>query len=525
VNDSRAWRQALTILGLTTVLRLVIGAVVPLFPDETYYWDWSRALQPGYFDHPGMIALLVKGGTLIFGSTPLGVRFFPILAGSAATLALALTARTIAGDAAGRLAVILFVVMPISAAGFILATPDAPMLCALAWTIWAVVHALLISAESDDEPGHATERERPKTLLWWALAGLFIGCAMASKFTSVFVPAAIAIACLLHSRLQNRLGEPGPYLAVMLASLVLAPVLYWNWQHDWVAFAFQFKHGLGDPKGGALGALNRELELIGGQIGLVSPIVFYFIVRAIRRGLDPTPDGVRLVLSVIPIVCFCFFFYSATRKSVEANWPAIAWLPAVVLLASDPPVRARAKKWFNGGLVFAGTLSAIIYLHTITPILPLRADRDQVAKAWGWDQLGAVVDRNRGYITDRAAFNVGTLFVAAERYQDVSELAFHLADKPQVLSLNLMGRPNHYDLRPTFTDRAKPGDAILLVLDEEPSEPKEIRKLACCFRRIDQREMVALVRGDGVVTRKRLWFLREWTGDWPLRTQPFPWIN
>ena len=111
----------------------------------------------------------------------------------------------------------------------------------------------------------------------------------------------------------------------------------------------------------------------------------------------------------------------------------------------------------------AGTLSGIIYLHTLTPVLPLRADRDQVAKAWGWDQLGAVVDRNRSSIMNRAAFNVGTLYVAAERYQDVSELAFHLADRPNVLSLNLMGRPNHYDLRPMFADIAKPGDAILLV--------------------------------------------------------------
>lgn len=525
MNDPRAWRQALLILAGTTALRLLIGALVPLFPDETYYWDWSRTLQPGYFDHPGMIAVLVKAGTTVFGSTAFGVRVFPILAGSAATLALALTARTIAGDAAARLAVLLFVVMPLSAAGFILATPDAPMLCALAWTIWAVVHALLISAESDEIPAHGTERVPPRTTRWWLVAGICMGLAMASKFTSVLVPLAIAVACLLHSRLQNRFGERGPYVAVLVASLVLAPVLYWNWQHDWVAFAFQFRHGLGDPKGGFLGAINRELELVGGQIGLVSPILFWFIVRAVRRGLDPSPDGVRLVLSVIPIVCFAFFFYSATRRSVEANWPAIAWLPAVVLLATDPPTREKQRKWLRGGLVLAGTLSGVIYLHTLTPILPLRADRDQVAKAWGWDQLAAVVDRNRGFITDRAAYNVNTLFVAAERYQDASELAFHLADRPQVLSLNLMGRPNHYDLRPMFPDRAKPGDGLLLVLDDELTEPREIRKLACCFRRIDQREAVALMRGDGLVSRKRLWFLREWNGEWPLRTQPFPWTD
>ena len=147
------------------------------------------------------------------------------------------------------------------------------MLCAAGWAMYAVVRAL-------KEPSATARRQLPK---WWLVAGVSIGLAMASKYTSVLLPAALVAAFVSHPRLQNEFGKPGPYLAVAVASAVLLPVLWWNATHDWVSFKFQLGHGLGEPKGGALGAVNREVELIGGQIGLVSPILFYFVVRAVKR--------------------------------------------------------------------------------------------------------------------------------------------------------------------------------------------------------------------------------------------------
>jgi hypothetical protein len=77
----------------------------------------------------------------------------------------------------------------------------------------------------------------------------------------------------------------------------------------------------------------------------------------------------------------------------------------------------------------------------------------------------------------------------------------------------------------TFPERATPGASLLLVVDDEISEPKLIRKLACCFTRIDQGEKVAMLRGADPVAKKRLWFLMGWTGEWPVRAQPFPWVD
>ena len=518
-DNPAAWAEGVRFVVGATLIRLLVGAFVPLFPDETYYWEWSRNLAFGYFDHPPLIALLVSGGTLIFGDTALGVRFLPILAGTGCTLAVMHMARALGGDAAARLGAVTFTVMPIVAVGSVLATPDAPMLCAMAWAIYAVLRALGVPAHAHhpDGPGGGSH-----ALRWWLIAGVAIGLAMGSKYTSVLVPAAIAAAFVAHGKLQNRFGQAGPYVAVAVAAAVLAPVLIWNATHDWVSFRFQLNHGLGAPKGGALGILNRELELLGGQIGLVSPILFYFMARAIRDAVRFSEEGLRFMLAMTCVVPLTFFVYSATRKSVEANWPAMAWVAAVVLLATDVPHTARMRTWFARGLAFAAALSAIVYVHVIVPIIPLPASRDQVARAFGWDLIGQTVDRKRATLVPLRGEGTPTVYVGAERYQDASELAFHMPDHPRVFSMNLTGRANQYDLWPQFADVAGLDATLILVLDDEREEPRVIRKLSCCFARIDASEGVTMMRRGDVISRKRIWILRGKRDGWATRDQPFP---
>ena len=68
------------------MVSLVQAAGTELFDDEAYYWVYSRFLDWGYFDHPPMIAVLIKLGTSILPGE-LGLRFFIVLMGTA-TIAL-----------------------------------------------------------------------------------------------------------------------------------------------------------------------------------------------------------------------------------------------------------------------------------------------------------------------------------------------------------------------------------------------------------------------------------------------------
>ena len=44
-----------TVLVATTLLHVVLAAVLPLSGDEAYYWDCSRHLDWSYFDQPPLV--------------------------------------------------------------------------------------------------------------------------------------------------------------------------------------------------------------------------------------------------------------------------------------------------------------------------------------------------------------------------------------------------------------------------------------------------------------------------------------
>src|SRR5689334_5210650 len=78
-NEARlVLNTVLTILALVAV-RLVAAAYTPITFDEAYYWMWSKHLAGGYYDHPPMVAAVIRLGTMIAGDTVLGVRLVSIL--------------------------------------------------------------------------------------------------------------------------------------------------------------------------------------------------------------------------------------------------------------------------------------------------------------------------------------------------------------------------------------------------------------------------------------------------------------
>src|SRR6185437_8475845 len=129
----RKVRAALALVVVASIIRLVLAAVIPLFPDETYYWEWSRHLAAGYFDHPPAIALLIRFGTSLLAplhanETTLALRLGIIVAGWIAALATVAIARRLRGEDSAVRAAVIITVMPLAAAGLILATPDVPVL-------------------------------------------------------------------------------------------------------------------------------------------------------------------------------------------------------------------------------------------------------------------------------------------------------------------------------------------------------------------------------------------------------------
>jgi len=505
-ESPHSWGEVVAWVAGAAFLRGLLAVAVPLLPDETYYWEWSRRLEAGYFDHPPGVALLIRGGVELFGQTAAGVRAGPALAALVTHVAAVLCAWQLAGrgDAGGeaaRRAAILMALLPIATLGLVIATPDAVLFAMAMVAILAVERALASPLRS--LPGFG----------WWVLAGVALGGAFVAKYTAVLLPMGLVIACLVHPALRRRFLDAGPWVASGIALALFAPVVVWNLFNNWVSFRFQLGHGFNAASRG--NPLSRELEMLGGQAALATPILFALITlvvfAALREGwrtrtTAPLTDVRvrRFALAVVAIVPLAFFAVSAWRRPVEANWPAMIYPGAVVLLATSTGAVTRGV-WWQRGLWLAGVLLAIVVLQAFTPVLPLAPRKDPIARAHGWRALADAVD-----VARRDAFLDGTVdrWVAADRYQDASELAFHLPDQPTVFSLNLGGRTNHYDVWPNAWQRIRPGDGLVVAFDADAKGDSLARVVGTWFKETKPGARVALQRNGREVSARRIWLYR-----------------
>jgi 4-amino-4-deoxy-L-arabinose transferase-like glycosyltransferase len=502
--DTNARRAAWGVLAIAIAVRLVAAALVPLVPDETYYWEWSRHLAAGYLDHPPAIALVIRLGTLMLGDTMLGVRIGSVVAGALASVVLVRIAGSLGGDRARLRAAAIIACMPLAQLGLALATPDATLLLC-----WALALAALVAVVRGAEEGSAT-------LIAWAMLGLALGTALSTKYTAFLLIAGIAIALVAnrgpHRSPRCALRTGAPLLALAAALAIFAPNLIWNSRHHWLSFAYQLAHGLTAHRGSPL---THEAQLLGGQLGLVSPLLFAVLAIPVWRAMAARrDDALRFALAMIAAVTWLAFVVSALRSAVEPNWQAPAYLSAIVLAATydGGTLGERWRTLLRAACALGAAMTIGIYAHAITPFVPTNVALDPTLAGFGWDTVAAHVELARADASSGA-----TSWVAGERYQEASELAFHLPDHPVTFAIDIHARASQYDLWPPFPRYARTGDRLVLVLGlfTHPDDDPVIAALRPHFDRVTLREVVALKRGSIVRAQRRIWVLDGWRGSWP----------
>lgn len=369
-----------------TALRLAVAATAPLAPDEAYYWVWSRALAPGYLDHPPMIAFWIYSGTAVFGDTALGVRLLGPLGAAIGSLMLWDAGRKLFDARAGLAASLLLNATLLLGVGAVTATPDTPLLLFWVAALWAVVRA------EDSGDGR-----------WWLLVGLFAGFALLSKYTAALLGLGLALWLVFSAR--RWLGTRWPWLGGAVALLCFVPVIFWNAEHDWVSFAKQGGR-VGDSQGLQLRYLG---ELLGAQLGLATPLVFVLCVAggalAVRRWRDPC----HALLAALILPGVALFLWQATGERVQGNWPAILY-PAAALAAG-----VLASRWTRPAATLGFAITAAVYVQAALAPLPLPRRLDPtLIRMGGFEALAAEI----------AAWKPA--YVISDDWALVSRLAFTL---------------------------------------------------------------------------------------------------
>ncbi|MDB5360007.1 MAG: glycosyltransferase family 39 protein, partial [Rhodospirillales bacterium] len=204
-----------------TVLRLVAAASVGLGVDEAYTLAISRRLALSYYDHPPLHQWIVHlfGGLLGYGRAA-RVPFVLLFAGS--SWMLFRVTRHLFGARAGVWAVAalnLSAFFSVIAGGWVL--PDGPLIfCLLAAA--DCLAKILFPEPSAFGAGGSTRA--------WALAGVWIGLAGLSKYQAILYAAGLVIFLAASRADRQHLKRAGPYVAALIAAVIVSPVIVWNAQ-------------------------------------------------------------------------------------------------------------------------------------------------------------------------------------------------------------------------------------------------------------------------------------------------------
>jgi dolichol-phosphate mannosyltransferase len=419
-SDNLQWMLAA--FGIVAYVVLLHGASMqplPVMPQEAYYWNYSIHPDFSYHDHPPMVAWLIAAGELILGHGPAAVRLAALACGIVVIFFTYRLARRLVDREGAIVAAALAAVLPyFFFAGGGMMTPDTPLAAAWVAALY-FFHRALVGGE------------RPA----WLGVGVAMGLGLLSKYTIALLAPAALVFCLLDKRARECLLRPEPYLAILVALAVFAPVVYWNSIHDWASFKFQTQDRFGTQ-------LRFSLHrLLGNALVVVTPLPFIALPLLFANrwtepaGLtaDPAHSDLRnrRFVGCFVLAPLAVFAWDALRHLPRLNWTGPIWLAVLPLLgwaivhASSlrargigRALRATAPPLLAGLLVLYAVLGYYVALG-----FPGVGYPKEAAPLLGW----AAAARELSDVRMRVEKETGDTptIVGMDAYQIASELSFY----------------------------------------------------------------------------------------------------
>jgi hypothetical protein len=136
-------------------------------------------------------------------------------------------------------------------------------------------------------------------------------------------------------------------------------------------------------------------EFLGGQLGTIGltfyPVLWFASLKSAYASWK-SQDQTRFFLVWLALPMMSFFVYTGCKAKVEANWPQIAYISAMLIVAewlcATPD--NRRKKWV---LIPSALLAALVIVHSFTLILPLPAKSDISTRLHGWQKMGETLQK------------------------------------------------------------------------------------------------------------------------------------
>lgn len=279
------------------VLAILQASFTELMDDEAYYWVYSGHLDWGYFDHPPMIALLIKAGFALFHNE-LGIRAAMIVMN---ILTLVLVDRLIPHKNY-RVFYLILAGMGAMQVGGMLAVPDIPLIFFA--TLYFYIYRNFLESQS------------------WKntfLLGLSMALMFYSKYHGILLVFFTLIANLHLLRTYRY------YIAVLITTVLFFPHLYWQYTHDFPSLQYHLVE-----RNASSYDISYTLDYVLGQVLLFGPLIGWLLLYyAFRSQVQSNNFARALKYSLVGVLAF--FLFSTFKGRVEANWTVMVFAPLMIL--------------------------------------------------------------------------------------------------------------------------------------------------------------------------------------------------
>jgi hypothetical protein len=309
------------LLAIATLLRIIVAIAIDLGNDEVYYLTYAQHLQWNYFDHPPMVALLIRLTTLnLFFTSEFFIRLGPIVLAAVNTFLLYKITSQIKNEKAGFIAAVLFsssIYAGVIAGIFIL--PDAPQLF-----FWITALYFLIQIVQSPE---TDAKWRINILLF----GVFAGLCVMSKVHGVFLWFGFGLYVLIYNR--KLLLNKYLYLSVIISVLIISPILFWNIENDWITYSF---HSNRVTINNGINPDSFLREFIGGAF-YNNPINYVLIIitlLAIIKNKCTVEVPVKRLLLLVSLPLIIVLLFISLFRDTLPHWSGPAFVGLIILASS-----------------------------------------------------------------------------------------------------------------------------------------------------------------------------------------------
>lgn len=220
-------KSVLYLIMISAIIRSFLAYILELSSEESYYWTFAIYPELSNFDQPPMIGWFIQlfSSNLLFDSE-FFVRFASVVCGSANIWIVFIIGRKLRGEQTGFYSAVLFTIsfyLSIISGVFIL--PETPQTLFYLLGLYFLLEGI-ITRDSECSESKIICR------LALIMAGIFIGLAILSKFSSILLWVGVFVYGVFNQR--SIFKKPEIYISFIISILFLIPVYIWNFRNNFM---------------------------------------------------------------------------------------------------------------------------------------------------------------------------------------------------------------------------------------------------------------------------------------------------